>query len=522
MATQANKNATQIIAQTGVEIYTDFETLNRYADDLSTRGSDLLALVRPKDIEQLAAAVAATTRQNIRVIPLGGGTKYAGSPGPPHKGAVIFDLVAMDRIIEIDEIDMTVTVEAGCTWAKLYKALHKRQLRVPFTASLSNMTARIGNSLSNDTIFRGSPRNGNIGQSCLSMGIVIADGSLLNTGPKFTRPYGPDITGLFLADTGALGLKATATLRMIRAADAVGCASFSLKTFEETLAAIAAIGQTGLAMECFAIDPNLNMLRQRHENMISDIQALGKLVKKRDTLWSAIKEGAKTATAERDIINDIYYTLHILTEGCNQLAADQDIIHARTIALSHGGIEIDNFIPKISHANPFESFDLIFGARSRHLASLHGLLPHSTASKCYSAIAFHLATRRDEMDEVGISSGILTSAVSGSSAIIEPYIYRLDGQTPTKHEIISRCRPTSFAPRPANDAGDRQDPAAKLAQQIKQSLVDLFCEHGTGHLQAGCTHCYRESLSPAVDGLLLDLKTSLDPKGLMNPGSLGL
>ena len=57
---------------------------------------------------------------------------------------------------------------------------------------------------------------------------------------------------------------------------------------------------------------------------------------------------------------------------------------------------------------------------------------------------------------------------------------------------------------------------------MKQALVDLFYEQGAIHLQIGRTYRYRDSLDPAADALLVDLKKSLDPRGLMNPGSLGL
>ena len=102
------------VAETGVELLTDGDTLNFYAHDIYQRGEDLLAVFRPKNCTELAKAVAATTRQNIAVIPRGGGMSYTGGYTSDQPGAILFDLAAMDRIIEINEADMTVTVEAGC------------------------------------------------------------------------------------------------------------------------------------------------------------------------------------------------------------------------------------------------------------------------------------------------------------------------------------------------------------------------------------------------------------------------
>ena len=100
MATKANANATDLIAESGVEILTDDTTLNFYAHDVYERGADLLAVVRPKNKQELGAAVAAATSQNIPVIPRGGGMSYTGGYTSNQPGAVLFDLAAMDRIWE--------------------------------------------------------------------------------------------------------------------------------------------------------------------------------------------------------------------------------------------------------------------------------------------------------------------------------------------------------------------------------------------------------------------------------------
>ena len=50
----------------------------------------------------------------------------------------------------------------------------------------------------------------------------------------------------------------------------------------------------------------------------------------------------------------------------------------------------------------------------------------------------------------------------------------------------------------------------------------LFSELGAASNQIGRSYPYFERLEPATADLLLDLKTRLDPRGLMNPGVLGL
>ena len=124
------------LGASGAEVSTDHATLDFYAHDIFARGADLAAVVRPGDKQELAAAVAAATHAGHAVIPRGGGMSYTGGYTAEVPGAVLFDLARMDRVLEIDETNMTVTVEAGCTWAALRDRLAPRGLRTPMWGTL--------------------------------------------------------------------------------------------------------------------------------------------------------------------------------------------------------------------------------------------------------------------------------------------------------------------------------------------------------------------------------------------------
>ncbi len=516
MATKANPTAAQYISDTGAEVLTDGDSLNFYAHDVYQRGADLLAVVRPKNKDELSAAIAATTSQNIPVIPRGGGMSYTGGYTAEKAGAVLFDLAAMDRILEINETDMTVTVEAGCTWAKLYETLAPKKLRTPFWGTLSGLKASIGGGMSQNCLFWGSGRYGTAAQSCIAMEVVLADGTILKTGANFTRPYGPDLTGLFLADTGALGMKATITLRMIPEAEAHGYASFTFENHEDILSAMGAIERSGVSTECFGFDPSLNAIRMHRDSLGSDAKALGQMMKKQGSVWGAIKEGAKVVAAGRAFMDEAKFSLHVLTEARIQAAADDDLERARKMALEHGATETENTIPKIIRANPFGPLNSMLGPQGERWAPIHGLLPHSRAIPCYDAVLALFEEHREEMDQHGVFTGILVSAVSGSGAIIEPCLYWPDASNPIHAATIE---PAHFAKLPTLEANSA---AWELTRKLKQALVDLFHDQGAAHLQIAKTYRYRDSLDPAADALLQDLKKAVDPKGLMNPGSLGL
>lgn len=504
------------LAASGAEVLADAAALNFYAHDVFDRGADLAAVVRPADTAQLAAAVAAATRAGHAVVARGGGMSYTGGYTQSAPGAVLIDTARMDSILDINAADMKVTVEAGCSWAKLYGALKPLGLRTPFWGTLSGLKATVGGGMSQNCLFWGSARHGSGPQSCLSLEVVLADGTIMKTGSDVARPYGPDLTGLFLADTGALGIKATITLRLVREAAAHGYASFTFDTHQDALGALAEIERAGVATEIFGFDPNLNAIRMKRDSLASDAKALVGMMKAQGSVLKALKEGAKVVVSGRDFIKQASYSLHVLTEARQQAAADADIAEARRIALAHGGAETENTIPKIIRANPFGPLNSMLGPEGERWAPVHGIVAHSRAVACHEAILALFAARKTDMDALGIHTGTLMTALGGQGTLIEPCLYWPDASNPLIDATVEATHLAKLPKHPHNPA------AWALARELKAALVDIFFDHGAAHFQIGRTYRFRDGLDPAVDALLKAVKTQLDPHGRMNPGVLGL
>lgn len=520
MATVSEASVTDALAATGAEVLTDAESLDFYAHDVYSRGADLAAIVRPSDKQQLAAAVNAATDAGHAVIPRGGGMSYTGGYTASSAGAVLFDMARMDRILAIDETDMTVTVEPGCSWAALHKALSARGLRTPMWGTLSGLKATIGGAMSQNAIFWGTARHGTAASQCLALEVVLANGTLLEVGTSFARPYGPDMVGLFLADTGALGIKASITMRLIREPKANAYASFSFKETDGWFASISEIERAGIATEIFGFDPRLNALRMQRDSLTSDAkQLLGMMKKQAKTpggVFKAIKEGARVIAAGRSFIDKADFSLHVLAEDRMQAGADHAIQQARDIVASNGGSEVENTIPKIVRANPFGPLNALLGPQGERWAPIHGLLPHSRAAGCFAAIMDLYDEHAEDMEALGIHHGTLTAAVGGAGMIVEPCLYWPDASNPLIEDTIEPAH------RQKLPTLEHDEAAWALTQKLKKALIDLLYEHGAVHFQIGRAYRYRDSLSPGADSLLKAIKQELDPRGLMNPGSLGL
>ena len=516
MATLAEDSLISALRATGSEVLDADDDLDFYAHDIYARGANLAAVVRPRDKHQLAKAVKAATDAGHPVVPRGGGMSYTGGYTQDLPGAVLFDLAHMNRVLEVNDTDMTVTVEAGCTWAGLRERLAHHKLRTPMWGTLSGLKATIGGGMSQNGIFWGTGRHGTAVQSCNSLEVVLADGTLLEVGKGHTRPYGPDLTGLFLGDTGALGIKATVTLKLVREALCHGYASFAFDEADQWFAAATEIERQGIATECFGFDPYLNAIRMKRDSLAGDAKQLVGMMKKQGGMLKALKEGAKVVAAGRNFLKDANYSLHVLAEGDIQAAADADIESARDIVSHYGGREVENTIPKIIRANPFGPLNSILGPEGERWAPIHGLVRHGRARECFAAFESLFAEHATEMEELGVHYGTLIAAVGGSGTVIEPCLYWPDARNALIEGTIEPSHLKKVPKLRENEA------ARALAARLKKAIVDIFFAHGAAHFQIGRTYRYRDSLEPAADALLKAIKQQVDPRGLMNPGSLGL
>jgi FAD/FMN-containing dehydrogenase len=505
-------------------VLTGDEDRRFYSQDIAGPRPHVAAcVIRPQSVEQLAAAVAATTRAAVAVVPRGGGSSYTGGYVPSSGGCVLVDTLGLARVLEVNAADMYVTVEAGCTWQALLAALEPHGLRTPFWGPLSGATATVGGSLSQHAILWGSARYGVSAETVLGLDLVLADGSVLRTGSAavatarpFFRYYGPDLTGLFLGDAGALGIKARATLRLMRRPAWVETASFGFATHVDLALAMAEVAREGLVTECFAMDPVLAAQRMKRAGLARDLEAVTGVITSARGLAAGLKEAAKVALAGRGFLDGSPYSMHVGTEGRTEAAVADALAGVRRIAAEHGGQEVGNTIPRVLRGMPFVPMSSAIGPSGERWLPVHALVPLSDAADAWSAVRALFDARRPELERLGVQIGVLTAVVGASAFVIEPVFYWPAPRTLYYERTLdaaTRARFTDFAPNPEAEA---------LVFELRGRLTQLFLERGATHLQIGRTYRYREGLRPEPLRLLEAVKRAVDPCGLVNPGSLGL
>ena len=506
------------------ELLTDAAALRAAASDVYGAGSAIDAVLVPRDAPQLARAVAAATRAGYAIVTRGGGMSYTGGYLAERPGTVMVDTSRLDRIVEISAEDLYITVEAGVTWKQIHEALKPLGLRLPFFGTFSGARATVGGGLSNGALFLGTARFGTAADCMLGMEIVLADGSLLRTGQcavqrarkPFYRTYGPDLSGLFIHDSGALGVKVQATFRLIRAPAHTGFASFVFDGMEAAGAALSEVARTGAAEEAYVFDPATTRKNLATGDLTRDARTLLNVVRGESSLLKGMRQGAKLVAAGRDFMPEDAYSLHLVCTGRTDAAMQADLDACRAACEQLGGHEIVDSIPRAVRASLFPEPDGVLGPDGERWAALNAKVAHSDAQRIIRACRDALEPHRDEMAARRVWMSHLLIAIGANAFSFEPVFHWYDEWLPIHERMPSPSHLARLRRPPA-------DPAAReLVARLRARLIEVFTELGAASNQIGKTYPYLEVLEPATARLVRDLKSAVDPTGALNPGGLGL
>lgn len=501
----------------------DADSLRLFSQDVSGDFHPVTLVARPGDTDALVEAVRFANEHDLAITPRGGGMSYSSGYVCQHEGVLCLDTGIMNRVLEVNSEDMYVTVEAGCTWHDLHQTLEPLGLRTPFWGTLSGLKATVGGGLSQNSIFWGSGRHGAAADSVISLDVVLANGDVLSTGGNakshsspFFRHYGPDLTGIFTSDTGALGVKATATLRLLPVQPGKAFSSFEFKEHVALLQAMSQVSRKSLAEACFGFDPTLQSQRMKRASLLEDVKTLGKVMQAQDGKLKAVKEGLRIAASGRGFMKDVQFSVHFMVEEATQAAADAANALIRSICLEAGGREIENSIPKISRAVPFPPLNSMVGPEGERWLPVHGLVPHSKARAIYDALESLFEANRSVMQAQEILHGYMFTYIGTHCFVIEPVFY-----WPDQLNDLHRATVEESVLAKINAQASNPEAYAQVLR-IRTEMTELLNKHGALHLQIGRSYPFQAGLREVPKKTIKALKSMLDPEGRMNPGVLGI
>jgi alkyldihydroxyacetonephosphate synthase len=220
-------------------------------DLLRARAGDLTdapdAVVRPATHDEVAAVLAFAVEHHVAVVPFGGGTSVTGGLVARREGfagVLSLDLVRMKRLIDVDHVSMTATLEPGLRGPEAEALLAEEGLTLGHYPQ-SFEYASIGGFAATRSSGQSSAGFGRF--DALVVGLTVATPrGRVELGSAPANAAGPDLRQLFLGSEGTFGVITSVTVRVRRLPAVKVYEGWRWPSFADGAAAMRALAQSGL------------------------------------------------------------------------------------------------------------------------------------------------------------------------------------------------------------------------------------------------------------------------------------
>ncbi|WP_374336824.1 FAD-binding oxidoreductase [Leeia sp.] len=441
------------------------QTIQPYLTDWRKRyRGKALAVLRPASTAEVAAIVRLCHDAGVSMVPQGGNTSLCGASVPDTRGdAVVISLSRLRQIRQVDPVNQTLTAEAGCTLVEVQVAAAQQQRLFPLSLA-SEGSCQIGGNLSTNAGGVQVLRYGNMRELTLGLEVVLPDGQIWD-GLRGLRKdnTGYDLKHCFIGAEGTLGIITAATLKLFPRPQQQCTAWVALNGPEDALQLLGQLQQRfSDRLTAFELvsDVCLQLVTQHIPGSRSPLEA--------PSPWYALLELSDGAPDDR-LAGDLLATL--AESPVQDAAIAQSEQQARALWLLRESISEAQRLdgPSIKH-----DIALPVSAIPAFLQDTAALLQHAFPG-----------VRLQVFGHLG------------------------DGNL---HYNLSHTRPGNV------DLFDDEAQANRIVyDQVAHYRGSISAEHGIGQLKRDTLPHYKSALELQ---LMLQLKASLDPKGLMNPGKV--
>ena len=426
-------------------------------------------LARPADTEQTAAVVEICHRHGIAIVPQGGNTSRVGSATPDESGTqILLSLSRMNRVRAIDAANFTMTVEAGCVLKNLQDAATDADRLFPLSLGAEG-SCMIGGNIASNAGGINVLRYGNTRDLVLGLEVVLPNGEIWD-GLRGLRKdnTGYDLKQLYIGSEGTLGVITAAVVKLFPLPKEKATALCALRDLDACLDLLAAAREaSGDALTSFELMAGITLdFAYRH-----------------------------IGTAKRALDADYDWTVLLEFSGLKPDGSMNRALETMLETAFEDGILVDAVIAQSEQQRADLWFlrEAIVEAQAYEGASIK----HDVAVPVSKVPAF-----------ISGSNAALADYLPG----IRPYPFGHVGDGNIHYNIT---QPAGMA---AEDFMARAEAIHRIVHGITRDLNgSISAEHGIGQLKREELKLYKSALE--LD-LMKQVKSALDPKGLMNPGKV--
>ncbi len=429
----------------------------QHAHDQSDQAPGLPdVVVWPGSTEEVSAILKLANRERVPVTAWGAGTSLEGQPLAIF-GGVILDFGRMNQIVQIHDGDFQVTVQPGIFYMDMNKQLARYGL---FFAPDPGANASIGGMLANNAAGIRTVKYGATRDNVLALQIVLANGDVIRTGSRSVKQSaGYDLTHLFVGSEGTLGLITAATLKLAPLPEYFSAATVAFPD-------VTAAAQTVFEIIASGLEPTaLELLDETSVEIIN---------------------------TEPGIQLEPGPTLFLEFSGASEVSLGETLELAETICRENGCLSYRSGIGRDARARLWEARHRLFEVMVRYHQGMG-----------------HVVT------DVAVPISVYPEVVRETAVIIQKY--QITGHL-IGHAGDGNLHTALFFPPDDETAVQRVEQARSAMVKLALSLNGTCTgEHGVG---LGKQKYMLAEHGPNAIHLMRQLKTTLDPHNILNPGKV--
>ena len=172
------------------------------------------AIVKPKSTKEVSSIIKYSYEKNIPCIPQGGNTGLVGGQIPFSKNHIVISLERLSKIREINNVNRSITVEAGLILSNLQKICEENNLLFPLSLA-SEGSCSVGGNIATNAGGVAVLHYGNTRELVMGLEMVLPNGSVINNLKTLIKDNtGYSLKDLFIGSEGTLGVITAATLKV--------------------------------------------------------------------------------------------------------------------------------------------------------------------------------------------------------------------------------------------------------------------------------------------------------------------